>query len=76
MGINGNEVHHQSSTDQRAQSDDTSLHQEIDFPTTQPRWSNSSRYVYVFIISILLLYMHVLHTQLIRIHEFPFPQFM
>ncbi|CAA7042427.1 unnamed protein product [Microthlaspi erraticum] len=43
MGINGNEDHHQSSTDQRAQSDDTSLHQEIDFPSTQPRWSNSSR---------------------------------
>ncbi|ESQ41648.1 hypothetical protein EUTSA_v10013675mg [Eutrema salsugineum] len=43
MGINGNEVHHQSSADQRAQSDDTSLHQEIDFPSTQPRWSNSSR---------------------------------
>ncbi|CAH2072599.1 unnamed protein product [Thlaspi arvense] len=43
MGINGNEVHHQSSTDQRAQSDDTSLQQEIDFPSTQPRWSNSSR---------------------------------
>ncbi|KAG2273782.1 hypothetical protein Bca4012_046047 [Brassica carinata] len=43
MGINGNDVHHQSSTDQRAQSDDTSPHQEIDFPSTQPRWSNSSR---------------------------------
>uniref|UniRef100_A0A1J3J7P2 Transcription repressor KAN1 n=1 Tax=Noccaea caerulescens TaxID=107243 RepID=A0A1J3J7P2_NOCCA len=43
MGINGNEDHHQSSTDQRAQSDDTSLHQEIEFPSTQPRWSNSSR---------------------------------
>ncbi|KAG7555491.1 Homeobox-like domain superfamily [Arabidopsis suecica] len=43
MGINGNEVHHQSSTDQRAQSDDTSLHQEIDISSTQPRWSNSSR---------------------------------
>ncbi|KAG2300366.1 hypothetical protein Bca4012_011954 [Brassica carinata] len=43
IGINGNEVHHQSSTDQRAQSDDTSSHQEIDFPSTQPRWSNSSR---------------------------------
>ena len=34
MGINVNE---------RAQSDDTSPHREIDFPsTTQPRWSNSS----------------------------------
>jgi len=43
MGINGNEVHHQSSTDQRAQSDDTSLHQETDISSTQPRWSNSSR---------------------------------
>ncbi|EOA20775.1 hypothetical protein CARUB_v10001104mg [Capsella rubella] len=43
MGINGNEAHHQSSTDQRAQSDDTSLHQEIDISSTQPRWSNSSR---------------------------------
>ncbi|KAF8097922.1 hypothetical protein N665_0279s0051 [Sinapis alba] len=42
MSINGNETHHQSSTNQRAQSDDTS-HQEIDFPSTQPRWSNSSR---------------------------------
>lgn len=48
MGINGNEDHHQSSTDQRTQSDDTSLHQEIEFPSTQPRWSNSSRYAYVF----------------------------
>ncbi|KAL1213066.1 Transcription repressor KAN1 [Cardamine amara subsp. amara] len=43
MGISGNEVHHQSSTDQRAQSDDTSPHQEIDVSSTQPRWSNSSR---------------------------------
>lgn len=58
MGINGNDVHHQSSTDQRAQSDDTSPHQEIDFPSTQPRWSNSSRYVYTYynlIIHILFL---------------------
>lgn len=38
MGIDGNE---------RAQSDDTSPHQEIDFPPTQPRWSNSSGYVYL-----------------------------
>ncbi|CAN6806096.1 unnamed protein product [Brassica oleracea] len=38
MGINGNE---------RAQSDDTSPHREIDFPsTTQPRWSNSSGLLY------------------------------
>ncbi|CAN6993015.1 unnamed protein product [Brassica oleracea var. botrytis] len=42
MGINGNEAHHQSSTNQRAKSDDSS-HQEIDFPSTQPRWGNSSR---------------------------------
>ncbi|CAH8364711.1 unnamed protein product [Eruca vesicaria subsp. sativa] len=41
MSINGNEAHHQLSTDQRAQSDETSP-QEIDFPSTQPRWSNSS----------------------------------
>ncbi|CAG7879433.1 unnamed protein product [Brassica rapa] len=38
MGINANE---------RAQSDDTSPHhQEIDFPSTQPRWSNSSGLLY------------------------------
>ncbi|KAG2284749.1 hypothetical protein Bca52824_055969 [Brassica carinata] len=42
MGINGNEAHHQSSTNQKAKSDDTS-HEEIDFPSTQPRWGNSSR---------------------------------
>ncbi|KAJ4912176.1 Transcription repressor KAN1 [Raphanus sativus] len=42
MGINENEAHHQSSTNQRAKSDDTS-HQEIDFPSTKPRWGNSSR---------------------------------
>ncbi|CAN8300157.1 unnamed protein product [Cochlearia groenlandica] len=46
IDINGNEVQNQQiSTDQRTQSDETSClqHQDIDFPSTQPRWSNSSR---------------------------------
>ncbi|KAJ0232623.1 Transcription repressor KAN1 [Hirschfeldia incana] len=42
MGINGNGAHHQSSTNQTAKSDDT-FHEEIEFPSTQPRWGNSSR---------------------------------
>ncbi|CAN8256088.1 unnamed protein product [Cochlearia groenlandica] len=55
MGISGNEIQNQSSSnnkDQRTQSDDdedddnTCLLQDFDFPSTQPRWSNSSREIW------------------------------
>ena len=59
MGINANE---------RAQSDDTSPHhQEIDFPSTQPRWSNSSGYVYTCYNLITYKYIHVSNARYVRI---------
>ena len=66
MGINGNEAHHQSSTNQRAKSDDSS-HQEIDFPSTQARWGNSSRYVYASYNLVIHIQTCITHTICIHI---------